>query len=824
MSKNVHGKMESSEPPPVNPIPPSPPPPPDLLTTISTPPGPDLPQPAPTQPETSPMPPVKSFKDTLVDGSASIEPPLITYDELVVANLNFESSIPMAEDGTNSPKLKIPKVRIPKSIWQRLCAPWKNAVIIKLLGKSVNFHVLHSRLLKEWRTENEFEVIDVGLGYYIVKFSSLQDCSRVLTGGPYKLFDHYLAVQPWEPGFHPARAKAPKTAVWIKLHGVPIVCYHEAICLYLGSKIGKPIKVDPATLLATRGKFARVCVEVDLSQPLPSSVDLDLEELPQSLIPIEFEGLHKICFHCGEFGHIEEYCRFKNPGKAPPPSNPSSKAMVELTQTLKPNTEDNDMTFGPWMVQQRKPRRQQQLRRPVEQSAGTFPTPPKIQDHHNSTTIIATSGSHESMRNRFEVMAAITEEDTALLNGNMVIEPPLAGISSPIKDPTSHSMPMDIIPTNLPPAPSTAFVKPKPKKKKIKIGGPVLKDPKPVLHKPYQPPPGITKQKEYSLVLPTVAETQNCMAATSSSTSTVAEANPRHNQSTLLAASEQNPAQALASNDSAIMIVTWNSRGVRHAPFRRECKELIKMQKPEIICFLETKAKVDSPDLRFMLRFGYDQQYRVHSLGRAGGLWLFWKSSLVDLEVLSSTNQAIHCLVRQQRLLFLTTFVYVQPHTAMKNEFWSFLHDLALSITGSWVVMGDFNDIATVDEASPRAMNRFTSARRFRDHLDTCTLLSKDSLGCKFTWIRKANGRTILRERLDRALFNMAGLEEFPDAKLINLPRLCSDHHPIMLNIDPPIQISGAAKPPRFEAACTISLFYLEQNSVWRFVSTQKTP
>ncbi|GLT94240.1 hypothetical protein SLE2022_119920 [Rubroshorea leprosula] len=108
-----------------------------------------------------------------------------------------------------------------------LC-PWKNAVIIKLLGKSVNFHVRHSRLLKEWRVENEFEIIDVGLGYYIVKFCSPQDCSMVLTGGPYKLFDHYLAVQPWEPGFHPARAKAPKTAVWVKLHGVPIVCFYEA--------------------------------------------------------------------------------------------------------------------------------------------------------------------------------------------------------------------------------------------------------------------------------------------------------------------------------------------------------------------------------------------------------------------------------------------------------------------------------------------------------------------------------------------------------------------------------------------------------------------
>ncbi|GLT49359.1 hypothetical protein SLA2020_229220 [Shorea laevis] len=549
-------------------MPPSPPPPPDLLALISpsSEPDPATPQPVPPQPSPSPVPPAKSFRDTLVDGSASMEPPLVTYEELVAANLDQESSTPMAEDGTYPLKPKVPKVRIPKSIWQRLCAPWKNAVIIKLLGKSVNFHVLHSRLLKEWRTESEFEVIDVGLGYYIVKFSSPQDCAMVLTGGPYKMFDHYLAVQPWEPSFHPARAKAPKTAVWAKLHGVPIVCFHEAICLYLGSKIGKPIKVDPTTLLATRGKFARVCIEVDLSQPLPSSVDLDLEELPQSLIPVEFEGLHKICFHCGEFGHTEDYCRFKNPGKSSTVNNPSSKAMIELTQTLKPNPEDNDMTFGPWMVQQRKPRRQQPRPRPVEQSAGKAATPPTVQISQNLVTknqaqssapkIVANSSSHESRSNRFAVMAEIMEDETDLLNSNMVIDPTLAGNSTQTTESSEHTMPMDITIPNPPPAPSTDFVKPKPRRRKTKSGGPVPKDPKPAVPKPYQPPQGINKQKEPSAALPAIAETKNNGVAMPRASPTVTEATPQHCQLSLLTTSSQKHVQVLASEDPAIMVKT----------------------------------------------------------------------------------------------------------------------------------------------------------------------------------------------------------------------------------------------------------------------------
>ncbi|GLT94242.1 hypothetical protein SLE2022_119940 [Rubroshorea leprosula] len=70
-----------------------------------------------------------------------------------------------------------------------------------------------------------------------------------------------------------------------------------------------------------------------------------------------------------------------------------------------------------------------------------------------------------------------------------------------------------------------------------------------------------------------------------------------------------------------------------------------------------------------MLKFGFDKQHMVHSFGRAGGLWLFWKSSSLDLEVIVSTTQTIHCSINGQRTSFSITFVYVQPHSTMKNEF-----------------------------------------------------------------------------------------------------------------------------------------------------------
>ncbi|GLU09451.1 hypothetical protein SLE2022_263130 [Rubroshorea leprosula] len=59
----------------------------------------------------------------------------------------------------------------------------------------------------------------------------------------------------------------------------------------------------------------------------------------------------------------------------------------------------------------------------------------------------------------------------------------------------------------------------------------------------------------------------------------------------------------------------------------------------------------------------------------------------------------------------------------------------------------------------------------------------------------------MLRERLDWSLLNLSAIEEFLEARLINLPRLGSDHHAIMLCKDIPSRRSREVKPTRCEAA-----------------------
>ena len=61
--------------------------------------------------------------------------------------------------------------------------------------------------------------------------------------------------------------------------------------MQLGSKLGKPVNIDDTTNQVSRGHFAHICVEVDLSKPLVSRF-----QLHTCIFRVEYEGIHLGCF------------------------------------------------------------------------------------------------------------------------------------------------------------------------------------------------------------------------------------------------------------------------------------------------------------------------------------------------------------------------------------------------------------------------------------------------------------------------------------------------------------------------------------------------
>ncbi|KAI9084364.1 hypothetical protein K1719_033706 [Acacia pycnantha] len=108
------------------------------------------------------------------------------------------------------PHRNFPTFTFSEKMKKRLYKAWHQAVIVKLLGRSIGYKLLLSILQAMWAKKGVISLINVGNGFFVVKFTNREDFSNALTGGPWMVFDHYLIVRPWEPQFQPWRASIEK--------------------------------------------------------------------------------------------------------------------------------------------------------------------------------------------------------------------------------------------------------------------------------------------------------------------------------------------------------------------------------------------------------------------------------------------------------------------------------------------------------------------------------------------------------------------------------------------------------------------------------------
>ncbi|KAI9071830.1 hypothetical protein K1719_046204 [Acacia pycnantha] len=112
---------------------------------------------------------------------------------------------------TEDPGRNFPKFSFSEKMKKRLYKAWNKAVIVKLLGRDIGYKLLLSILQSIWAKKGVISLINIGNDFFVVKFTNKDDYVNALTGGPWMIFDHYMTVRPWEPQFHPWKAKIDKS-------------------------------------------------------------------------------------------------------------------------------------------------------------------------------------------------------------------------------------------------------------------------------------------------------------------------------------------------------------------------------------------------------------------------------------------------------------------------------------------------------------------------------------------------------------------------------------------------------------------------------------
>ncbi|CAN1171744.1 hypothetical protein LINPERHAP2_LOCUS29750 [Linum perenne] len=178
--------------------------------------------------------------------------------------------------------------------------------------------------------------------FFLVRFSEDKGYQHALFDGPWMIFNYYITVARWTPDFN-EEAPIQKIMTWVRLPKLPIQFFNQLAVEHIGNHIGRTVRLDMATSEGARARYARVCVEVDLSRPL-----LGKYVIEDKVFLVEYESLDNICYSCKLYGHKEEACK--------PAVSTEEVAPPTTSETLE-KTGGSDGNSGSWMTVKRRHRK-----------------------------------------------------------------------------------------------------------------------------------------------------------------------------------------------------------------------------------------------------------------------------------------------------------------------------------------------------------------------------------------------------------------------------------------------------------------------------------
>ncbi|KAJ0936414.1 putative RNA-directed DNA polymerase [Helianthus annuus] len=169
----------------------------------------------------------------------------------------------------------------------------------------------------------------------------------------------------------------------------------------------------------------------------------------------------------------------------------------------------------------------------------------------------------------------------------------------------------------------------------------------------------------------------------------------------------------------------------------------------------------------------------VPAVGRSGGVVSIWDPSVFKVHVSikhSNFLLTIGELKGSNKKLNIIN-VYAPQIVTQKKALWDEIGVVMGNHSGRWVILGDFNAVRRRDERKNSIFNK-NCASNFNNFIFDNGLREYDMKGRKFTYLYD-NGNKL--SKIDRVLVCQDFFSDWPMACLRALPRIHSDHCPIVL-------------------------------------------
>lgn len=236
------------------------------------------------------------------------------------------------------------------------------------------------------------------------------------------------------------------------------------------------------------------------------------------------------------------------------------------------------------------------------------------------------------------------------------------------------------------------------------------------------------------------------------------------------------------------MILAWNVRGMNNAAKHIEVGSYLNRIK---VCFadlFETRIKsINARRIQSRLgrKWSFLDNYRHHGNGR---IWVLWDKDKVNVQLIGSSYQYLHCMVMStdNTLCCTVTVVYALNHLNERKKLGDDICTLASGITGPWCILGDFNNVLHVtDRIGGNPIQAYEYAD-LESMMTTSGLSELPMTGHEYTRCNK-HTQGVIYSKIDRALGNMDWFQVYQGAQVEVLDPGVSDYCPLYLNFQQPV-------------------------------------
>ncbi|KAL0287184.1 UNVERIFIED_CONTAM: hypothetical protein Scaly_2773100 [Sesamum calycinum] len=260
----------------------------------------------------------------LATTAGSSSPPLRSYRDAVAGVAVRPPSPPMSFDTasfwpmgmlTRDQGMKVR--RFSSEEIARLSQPFRYALVGKFShGYPSMQHLRRWMLAHGFR--GDFSVGAINARHFFIKFALEEDYTKLWIKSIWFVDGFPMRVFKWTPTFNP-REESPIIPVWVRLPELPIQFLDREALFSIARLLGTPLRTDVSTATLVRPSVVRVCVEINLLEPLQTEIGLGFgtEVIIQ---PVVFERLLKYCATCKHLGHADDECyeKIKNRGPVRP--------------------------------------------------------------------------------------------------------------------------------------------------------------------------------------------------------------------------------------------------------------------------------------------------------------------------------------------------------------------------------------------------------------------------------------------------------------------------------------------------------------------------